>query len=146
MLPMRRRLRGPLLFTVGFVLTSMVTCSRLPDMRDAVEAMIQRPAIEVTVHAGDAAKVRSLASRGHGTLDLAAVTLGSVIFYIDAAPSEELRRHEFCHVRQMRREGVLFPVNYWTENALHGYAGSRYENECRAAEADPSAPTADADR
>lgn len=113
--------------------------------QDAIDRVVQAPAIEVQTHGEATTKLRALASRGHGTLDLQAVSVGCFLFYFET-PALEVRKHEYTHCRQWRREGPLYLLNYWTENALHQYAGNRYEIEARAAETDPNAPTADSEK
>jgi len=50
------------------------------------------------------------------------------------AVDDRLLRHELAHVRQWRREPVLFPVLYALEHLRHGYRNNRYEVEARSAE------------
>ena len=43
---------------------------------------------------------------------------------------EQLRRHEYVHVKQIKQFGVLqFYLSYLWESWKHGYMGNKYEKE-----------------
>lgn len=55
-----------------------------------------------------------------------------------AEVSDELLRHELCHVWQMRNRGPLMPLSY----AVKGYWDNPYEREARWASMHPQVPAA----
>lgn len=64
-----------------------------------------------------------------------AVTLGrTIVMHPDAAATERLVRHELAHVRQWRRDPVMFPLRYAWNHMRYGYRANPYEVEARDAE------------
>ena len=55
-----------------------------------------------------------------------------------AEVSDELLRHELCHVWQMRNRGPLMPLSY----TVKGYWDNPYEREARWASMHPQVPAA----
>lgn len=133
------------LAALGLVSIMCSGCTSLPDPQAVSAALVARPVVELTLHAGDADAVRKLAERYQGVVELDAVTIGSVIVHLKSPPSETTRRHECVHVQQWRREGPAYGVKYWAANATNGYANNPYEVEAYARENDPAGPTPDTD-
>jgi len=68
----------------------------------------------------------------------AALTLGHVVFAVDAEALERTRIHERVHVRQYERWGPLFLPAYAAASLIaktrgeHGYLANRFEREAYA--------------
>lgn len=73
----------------------------------------------------------------------AAVTLGdAILVHPDVAITPRLLRHELAHVRQWRKEPLLFPVRYALGHLRYGYYDNPFEIEARAAENGAPPPAA----
>lgn len=141
-IPRRSRVHiPPLLFLIA------LGCSRLPPPAVVVQKIVDRPVIELVLHGEDAGFVTKQAERYGGVVDLDAMAIGCVLVYLTpgAFADEGLRRHEFCHCRQARRDPA-YALRYAIEHQLVGYERSKFEVECRAAQDDVDAPTADRER
>jgi hypothetical protein len=65
----------------------------------------------------------------------AAVTLGdAILVHPDIAITPRLLRHELAHVRQWRKQPLLFPLRYVLGHLRYGYHDNPFEVEARAAE------------
>lgn len=94
--------------------------------------------------------VKEISAAVNGAGDVAAITIGSAVIYVDP-PTDRLRRHEAVHVQQqaamapwwarwlplsVRAWAGLpkFLQQYLAEHQAHGYDGNKFEIEARKAE------------
>ena len=70
----------------------------------------------------------------------AAITLGNVVLYVNGAYNEVRRAHEEVHVRQSKKHGIMFFVNYGLASlralvtGKHYYRDNAFEQEAEVVE------------